>query len=377
MRPGLRLDSRQPSSTEVLMRRILLAVVIAVGLALSPLAVGAPRQAGKVYRVGYLRHYGCAEPAQFTELRQGLRDLGYAEGHNLVIECRAAPGKAERIPDLAAELVRLNVDVIVAEGTVSALAAKQATRTIPIVMVYIADPVASGLVSSLGRPGGNVTGSTMLGPEIVRKNIQLLKEAAPAISRVTVLIDSSNPGQTLPDQQMAAAAKILGVRPQRTDIVTSADLDKAFAAVLRQRAQALLVYPLPLTPGEFQRVTSRLRRRLGSPSRNRSWCEPTRSSSDGPAHLPLRADAWDARGVARRREQAGKVWRIGWLHTSPIPVPGQNPIWDIHDRDGALAHQRHWNGLGAHILACCSAGSMGRFATRRMSAKLEGLRACG
>ena len=358
------------------MRRILLAVVIAVGLALSPLAVGAQQQAGKVYRIGYLRYYGCAEPAQFTELRQGLRDLGYAEGHNLVIECRAAPGKAERIPDLAAELVRLNVDVIVAEGTVSALAAKQATRTIPIVMVYIADPVASGLVSSLGRPGGNVTGSTMLGPEIVRKNIQLLKEAAPAISRVTVLIDSSNPGQTLPDQQMAAA-KILGVRPQRADIVTSADLDKAFAAVLRQRAQALLVYPLPLTPGEFQRVTSRLRRRLGSPSRNRSWCEPTRSSSDGPAHLPLRADAWDARGVARRREQAGKVWRIGWLHTSPIPVPGQNPIWDIHDRDGALAHQRHWNGLGAHILACCSAGSMGRFATRRMSAKLEGLRACG
>jgi ABC transporter substrate binding protein len=160
------------------MRRIGLAVVLTVGLTIAPLAVGAQQPAGKVYRIGYLRYYGCAEPAQFTELRQGLRDLGYAEGHNLVIECRAAPGKGERIPDLAAELVRLNVDVIVS------------------VMVYIADPVASGLVSSLGRPGGNVTGSTMLGPEIVRKNIQLLKEAAPAISRVTVLIDSSNPGQT-------------------------------------------------------------------------------------------------------------------------------------------------------------------------------------
>jgi putative ABC transport system substrate-binding protein len=180
------------------MRLIGLAVVLALGLVLSPLAAEA-QQAGKLYRIGFLRYYGCAEPAQFTELRQGLRDLGYAEGHNLVIECRAAPGKAERIPDLAAELVRLNVDVIVAEGTVSALAAKQATRTIPIVMVYIADPVASGLVSSLGRPGGNVTGSTMLAPEIVRKTFQLLKEAAPAISRVTVFIDSSNPGQTLPD----------------------------------------------------------------------------------------------------------------------------------------------------------------------------------
>ncbi len=236
------------------LRTLGLIVTLALGILAAPLPPEA-QQAGKVWRIGYLRYLGCAEPAFFTELRQGLRELGYAEGHNLVIECRATPGKAERIPDLAAELVRLNVDVIVAEGTVSTLAAKQATRTIPIVMVYIADPVASGLVSSLGRPGGNVTGSTMLAPEIVPKTLQLLKEAAPAISRVTVLIDSTNPGQTLPDLQMAAAAKVLGVRPQRADIVTSADLDKAFAAVLRQRAQALLVYPLPLTPVEFQRIT--------------------------------------------------------------------------------------------------------------------------
>jgi putative tryptophan/tyrosine transport system substrate-binding protein len=237
------------------MRLIGLAVVLALSLLIAPLAAGAQQQVGKTYRIGFLRYLGCAEQGHFTELRQGLRDLGYAEGHNLVIECRAAPGKAERISDLAAELVRLNVDVIVAEGTVSALAAKQATRTIPIVMVYVADPVASGLVSSLGRPGGNVTGSTMLAPEIVRKTLQLLKEAAPAISRVTVLIDSSNPGQTLPDQQMAAAAEVLGVRPQRADIVASADLDKAFATVLRQQAQALLVYPLPIAPFEFQRIT--------------------------------------------------------------------------------------------------------------------------
>ena len=237
------------------MRLIGLAVMLTVSVILAPLAAETQQQAGKVYRIGFLRYVGCAEPAHFTELRQGLRELGYAEGHNLVIECRAAPGNAERMPDLAAELVRLNVDVLVAEGTPAALAAKQATRTIPIVMVYIGDPVASGLVNSLGRPGGNVTGSTMLAPEIVRKTLQLLKEAAPAISRVTVLMDPTNPGQTLPDQQMAAAAEVLGVRPQRADIVTSADLDKAFAAVLRQRAQALLVYPLPLAPVEFQRIT--------------------------------------------------------------------------------------------------------------------------
>ena len=127
----------------------------------APLTADA-QQGGKVYRIGYLRYLACAEPAFFTDLRQGLRELGYAEGHNLVIECRAAPGKAEKIPDHAADLVHLNVDVIVAEGTISALAAKQATRTVPIVMVNIGDPVASGLVSSLGRPGGNVTGSTML-----------------------------------------------------------------------------------------------------------------------------------------------------------------------------------------------------------------------
>ncbi len=237
------------------MRLIGLAVMLTVSVILAPLAAETQQQAGKVYRIGFLRYVGCAEPAHFTELRQGLRELGYAEGHNLVIECRAAPGNAERMPDLAAELVRLNVDVLVAEGTPAALAAKQATRTIPIVMVYIGDPVASGLVNSLGRPGGNVTGSTMLAPEIVRKTLQLLKEAAPVISRVTVLMDPTNPGQTLPDQQMAAAAEVLGVRPQRADIVTSADLDKAFAAVLRQRAQALLVYPLPLAPVEFQRIT--------------------------------------------------------------------------------------------------------------------------
>ena len=232
-------------------RLSLLALVLV--LLAGPLVADA-QQPGKVYRIGYLRYLACTEPAFFTDLRQGLRELGYAEGHNLVIDCRAAPGRAEKIPDHAAELVRLNVDVIVAEGTTAALAAKQATRTVPIVMVNIGDPVASGLVSSLGRPGGNITSSTMLAPEIVRKTLQLLKEAAPAVSRVTVLIDPTNPGQTLPDQQMAAAAEILGVRPQRVNIQTSADLDHAFTAVLRQRAQALLVYPLPLTPVDFQRL---------------------------------------------------------------------------------------------------------------------------
>jgi ABC-type uncharacterized transport system substrate-binding protein len=209
---------------------------------------------GKVYRIGYLSYFGCSDDPFHIPFRQGLRELGYDEGRNIVIECRSAPGKPDRYPDLVAELVRLNVDVLHTTGTVLTLVAKQTTRTVPIVMVYINDPVASGIVSSLARPGANVTGLSMLASEMVQKNLELLKEAAPSLSRLTVLIDSSNPGQTVPDQQMAVAAKILGVRSQRVELRTSADLDAAFAAVLRQRADALYVWPVPITPRDSERL---------------------------------------------------------------------------------------------------------------------------
>src|SRR4029434_3486770 len=173
---------------------------------------------------------------------------------NVVVECRSAPGKTDRYPDLVAELVRLKVDVLLAESTIMTLAAKQATTTVPIVMVYIDTPVASGIVSNWARPGGNVTGLSMLAAEMVQKSVELLKEAAPSISRVSVLIDSSNPGQTLPDQKMAAAAQILGVRPQRVELRTSADLDAALEAVLKQRAEALFVWPVPITPRDSERL---------------------------------------------------------------------------------------------------------------------------
>ena len=227
---------------------------LAGGLLAAPLAVRG-QQASRVYRIGYLSYLGCSDDLFLKEpFRQGLRELGYVEGRNIVIECRDASGKPDRLADLVADLVRLNVDVLVAVGTPFALAAKQVTATVPIVMVYIGDPVASGLVSSLARPGANVTGSSMLASEMIQKNLELLKEAAPSVSRVTVLIDSSNPGQTKPDQQMAAAAKVLGVRPQRVDVRTSADLDAAFAAVLRQRAEALYVHPLPIPPRDIERL---------------------------------------------------------------------------------------------------------------------------
>ena len=199
---------------------------------------------GKVYRIGFLRVFACTDQLLFTEFRQGLRERGYTEGQNLVIECRAAPEEAKRIPDLAAELVRLNVDVLVSEGTQSSLAAKQATKTIPIVMVYIADPVASGLVNSLARPGGNVTGLSANITEIVSKNIEILKEVAPRVSRVALLMNITNPGHNLAAEQLDPAARAMGVRLQRIDVLTPAALDGALAAALRQRAEAFIVFPL-------------------------------------------------------------------------------------------------------------------------------------
>lgn len=213
----------------------------------------AQQTGGKVYRIGFLRIFACADQL-LSDLSQGLRELGYTEGQNLVIECRAAPGEAERIPDLAAELVRLNVDVLVTEGTQATLAAKQATKAIPIVMVYVADPVAIGLVASLARPGGNVTGFSVNLTEIIWKNLEILKEVAPRISRVALLTDSTQTGHMLVADQLDAAAKVLGVRLQRIDVLTPAALESAFAAALRQRAEALIVQPLSIGPPDVQRI---------------------------------------------------------------------------------------------------------------------------
>src|SRR5712692_5133480 len=156
------------------------------GLLAAPLAAEA-QQAGKVPRIGFLALNRAANPHLPEAFRQGLRDLGYVEGRNVVIEYRDAEGNLERLPALAAELVALKVDVIVVGGRLHALAAKQATRTLPIVFAAVADPVGSGLVTSLARPGGNVTGLSNLAPDLVGKCLELLKEAVPGVSRVAVL----------------------------------------------------------------------------------------------------------------------------------------------------------------------------------------------
>src|SRR5215467_2249478 len=180
-------------------RRTFLAGTGAVFLA-TPLAAEA-QQAAKVYRIGFLSYLGCGASLDAKgAFRQGLREIGYVEGQNLAIECRDARGRVDRFPNLAGELGRLNVDVLVAESTPSALAAKQATTLIPIVMVGVADPVASKLVASLAGPGGNVKGP-MLYPtlEVVVKVLELLKETVPSVSRVAVLRDPTNSSHLLID----------------------------------------------------------------------------------------------------------------------------------------------------------------------------------
>lgn len=235
-------------------RRAFVAGALALGAA--PFAAAA-QPAPKVYRIGFLGYFACStDPFLRGPFRQGLRGLGYVDGHNIVIECRSVEGKAERNADLVAELVRLNVDVLVTTGTAMTLVAKQVTKTVPIVMVYVGDPVASGIVTSLARPEANVTGISIAAPEMVQKGLELLKEAVPSVSHVAALIDSTNPGQTLTDERMTATAKALGVRLQGVELRTSADLDAALATVLKHRADALFVHPLPITPRDTERLAA-------------------------------------------------------------------------------------------------------------------------
>jgi putative ABC transport system substrate-binding protein len=214
------------------------------GLVAAPLAAEA-QQAAKVARIGYLANNVAANPHGLEAFRQGLRDLGYVEGRNVVIEYRDAEGKPERLPALAAELVALKVDVILVGGTPTALAAKQATRTLPIVFTAATDPVTDGLVTSLARPGGNVTGlSTSAALEIVGKRLELLKQAIPGVTRVAVLWQPGGQGErTIKDWLKAAevAARALGVRLQVVEVRGPEDFDRAFSDMTTARAGALTV----------------------------------------------------------------------------------------------------------------------------------------
>jgi putative ABC transport system substrate-binding protein len=223
---------------------------VALGLLAAPLAAEA-EQAAKIARIGYLAGSLARGPHLPEAFRQGLRDLGYVEGRNVVIEYRDAEGKFERLPALAAalaaELVALKVDVIfVAGGTRVTLAAMQATKTIPIVFTNVGDPVESGLVTSLARPGGNVTGLSSLGPELVGKRLELLKQAVPGVDRVAVLFLPGALGERTDKDMLTGAdvaARALGVRLQFVEARGPDEFARAFSDMSSARAGALTVLP--------------------------------------------------------------------------------------------------------------------------------------
>lgn len=208
-------------------------------------AIGWPHAARaqrKIPRVGYMGNSTAALEANLVgSFREGLRDLGYEEGRNIIIEYRWANGQYERFPALVAELIAAKADVIVTAGTPAALAVKKATTTVPLVMVAVGDPVGTGLVPSLARPGGNLTGLSSIAPDLEGKRLELLRQVVPTLSHVAAFFNSRNPFHAVSMQNAHAAAQAMGISLQQHDIRKSEDLDGAFAAIRKERSDALLI----------------------------------------------------------------------------------------------------------------------------------------
>jgi putative ABC transport system substrate-binding protein len=223
-------------SSRTLVIAALLLAVAAAGLPLDA------QQAPKIARIGYPGPGTPATAAPLLEaFRQGLRELGYVEGKTFVLEVRHAEGRFERLPELARELVGLKVDVIVASSDLVIAAVKRETRTIPIVMTPSSDPVGTGFVASLARPGGNVTGFSMVSPELSGKRLELLREAVPGLSRVALLWNPDVRGNLFDYKEMEGAARSLRLAIQSVEVSRAEDFDRAFSAVTNQRAQALVL----------------------------------------------------------------------------------------------------------------------------------------
>jgi ABC-type uncharacterized transport system substrate-binding protein len=223
------------------MRLNFLALLLANAILVSSLPAEA-QQPKKVPRIGYLSVLALSAMAERTEaFRQGLHEVGYMEGKNIVIEWRYGEDKSDLVSRLAAELVRLKVDVIVSGGNSSTQAAKKATNTIAIVMTQSSDPVASGFVASLARPGGNITGLSTIAPEISGKRLELLKELVPKLSRVAVFGTSTSPGNAQELREVELAAGALGLKLQYEDVLSPKDLETAFRAAGKGRAEAVLM----------------------------------------------------------------------------------------------------------------------------------------
>ena len=226
---------------------ILIAVVL-----LAVAVTAEAQQPKKVPRIGVISPV--FQSAGMKAFREGLHDLGYIEGKNIVIEYRYAEGKEDRLPALASELVRLNVDIIVVGGGNATLAAKNATKTIPIVMGTASDPVGTGLVASLARPGGNITGSTHISPDLSGKRLELLKEAIPKLNRVAVLTYHDNPAATLMLKETETAAQSLGLQLQILEVRGSNELENAFGVAKKGRAEAMNVLSSAFLSAERKKI---------------------------------------------------------------------------------------------------------------------------
>ena len=234
-----------------------LVVALGVGAFAAPFSSVAQQKPAKIPRIGLLSPFSPADAMPwYKALQVGLRDLGWVEGKNIGIEYRYAEGKSDRLPDLAADLVRLNVDIIVTTITPDALAAKNATRVIPIVMAAAGEPVASGIVESLARPGGNVTGLSQMTIELGGKRLELLKEIVPKLSRVAVLWEPATAISTLAWKEIQLPARQLGIELYSLEILTANDLDKAFEAAIRVRAGALAIMPSPVFTANLKQIAN-------------------------------------------------------------------------------------------------------------------------
>jgi putative ABC transport system substrate-binding protein len=218
-------------------------------------AVAKAQQAKRVSRIAYLAASpASANTGRFDAFRQGLREMGYVEGENIIIEDRYAEGKFDRLPALAAELVRLKVEVIITAGPPVTRAVKEATATIPIVMAQDGDPVGNGFIASLARPGGNITGMSQLAPEISGKQLELLRETVPQLARVAVLGTSTRPGNAQALEETELAAGTFGMRLQYMDVGSPKDIDTAFREARKERAGAVLVLQGPVFTSQRKQI---------------------------------------------------------------------------------------------------------------------------
>jgi putative ABC transport system substrate-binding protein len=268
------------------MKAIALIMTLALGLLVAPLTAEA-QPVGKVYRIGFL---STVPPLAhlWEALLDGLRERGYREGQNLVFERRFSEGHAERFPELAAELVRLRVDCLIVPTTPAALAAKHATQTIPIVIPTAIDPVEAGLVESLARPGGNVTGLSAISADLVGKRLEFLKDVVPGLSRVVVLWNAANPANASAWKETQAAARSLGLLLQSQDVRGAQDLEDAFARTAQARPEALLVLGDALISMHRQPIAAfAIQQHLPSVFSIREWVVAGGLMSYGPSQTDL------------------------------------------------------------------------------------------